>query len=644
MPVRLPQLLRLVLSLALVFATVVAGPKALSQDELAPLAEQAKTSFSAVTPEQVAEARQQLEQAVAEFERYLVPESRKSQGWQWYLEWEGLKQGLADPERPDFEALRLTLSRLRSGAEGTQLAPFRRVAEAIERFVDTVEITRARDQQQVVDQQVDLLLRYLERYGEDHSARARYEVERRLDLLTGLGQSPELVQGVERRFNLANIHIALGERMLGKVASRDVNRVEPVTDCILGTSIFGTGYTTGQVRISTLPSDNRAVLFVHLEGTTHSDTKGYNGPVVITSKGVTHFTARKRVDLEDSNFWNYPASVNARTRSQTCSVDKRGGGLGSRLVEAVGERQVAQKKPQADRIAGQHAEQRIARNLDEEMLPKLQDARYEYLEQFKKPFSQRNADPEFVHFSSTDRSIEVRVLQSGRGLLGADTPAPAFSSADVSLRLHETGVANVVSALLGGATVSQRARDADVKISVTLPKWLDEALDRRNEKQQSGEAQEKESGEPQQEFKPWALTLRRGRPVTVEFKEGNLSLTLHAAQIETGDSSYRNWDISATYAPTIDAGGLHLTRQGDIEVIPSRFDPAEGGRLTGREIGERSNLAKELNRQAENGRGLKREIHIDPIDLGEGEDYVGTLQFVKAVAESGWLSLEMLLP
>ncbi len=641
MPVRSSFLLS---SLVLVSLMLFRGEVASGESDLVPLAEQAKSSFTPVTPEQVAEARRQLEQVVADFEQFLAPESRKSEGWQRYLEWKGLKQGLASEERPDFEAMRVTLSRLRSGAEGTELPPFRRVAQAIERYVDRVEITRARDQQQVAAQQIDLLLRYVDRYSQDHSARARYEIERRLDLLTGLGQSAELVAAVERQFNHANVHVSVSEGMLGKIVSRDVNRTEPVTDCILGTSIRGMGHTIGHVDISTISSPNRAVLFVHLEGVTHSDTKGYNGPVVITSKGVTHFTARKRIDLEDANFWNYPAQVDANTTTRTCSVKKQGGGLGSRLVEAIGERRVAEKKPQADRIAGDHAEDRIARNLDDEMLPKLQDARYEYLHQFRKPFEQRNADPEFIHFSSTDSSVELAMLQTGRGLLGADTPPPAFGGDDVSLRLHETGVANVVAALLGGATVSQKARDADVKVSVTLPKWLDKALDRRNEKQASGEAQETESGEPEQEFKPWALTLRRGRPVSVEFKEGNVKLTLHAYRIEAGDSVYGNWDISATYAPTIVDGGLHLTRQGDIEVIPSRFDPTEGGRLTNREIGERANLAKELNRQAENGRGLKREIHVDPIEVGEGEDYVGMLNFTQVVTDAGWLSLELLLP
>jgi transposase-like protein len=631
---------------ALVLTLAIAMPAAISQQsDLAQLAEQAKTGFTPITPEQAQQARAELDQQIASFERYLVPGSRKSEGWKRYLEWQKMTDGLADPQRPDFDALRTTLVRLRSGATGTDLAPFRRLATAIENYVDRAEITRVSNQQEIVGQQIDLVQRYLDRYRQDHSARARYEIERRLDLLTGLGQSAEYVAAVEREFNRANIEIGVSEAMLAKVASDEVNKIEPVTDCILGTSIHGMGHTTGNVTVSTMPSDNRAVVFLHINGVTHSDTKGYNGPVVITSRGVTHFTVNKRVDLEDSNFWNYPAQVDAHTRTQTCSVKKQGGGLGSRLIEGIAERQVAEKKPRADAIAGQHAEERIARNVEKEFLPKLQDARYEYQEQFKRPFSQRNADPKFVHFSSTDRAVEIRMLQAGRGLLGADTSAPALDPThDVSLRLHETGVANVVAALVGGATISQAAREADVKTSVQLPDWLDEALERRNEKQQSGEAEAEESGSDQQEFKPWAITLRRGRPATVEFQGGTVKLILHATAIEAGDSVYRNWDIAATYTPTIDNGHLVLSREGDIEVVPTRFDQAEGGRLTSREIGERANLTKELNRQAENGRGLKREMRIDPIEVGEGADAVGTLQFSQVASDAGWLSLELLLP
>src|SRR5690606_41048257 len=104
-------------SLGLVGTLLFSGRGRVAQDDLVPLADQAKSSFTPITPEQVAEARQQLEQVVADFERFLVPGSRKSNGWQSYLEWEGLKQALANEDRPDFEAMRVTLSRLGLGRE-----------------------------------------------------------------------------------------------------------------------------------------------------------------------------------------------------------------------------------------------------------------------------------------------------------------------------------------------------------------------------------------------------------------------------------------------------------------------------------------------------------------------------------------------
>lgn len=604
------------------------------------LIDQAKTRFEPISPEQVELARNELAQAAQALEDLLIPGSQRGEAWKRYLRWQGVQESLSEPDKPNLAALNETLGRLNAGADGVQLAEFRRVAEAIDRYVDLAAVARSRDQQKFVSAQLDLLSKYLERYQQAPSTRARFEIERRLDFFTGIGQAKELITALRNHFNHPNIRAEISEQFLNSIAGKPVDDVASVRDCILGTAIRGTGRTVGTVRVETVPNTRRAAVVLHLDGVTYSETKGYKDPVVIRSSGTTPFTATKRIELEDANFWNYPARVNASTSTVTRSVSKQGGGFGAKFVEKIGKKKVAEKKPRANFIAARHAEDRIAENLDEELLPKLQDARYEYENQFKKPFADRNATPRSIAFSSTRDALHFDMLQAGDGELGADNSPPAFPSGHaVTVRVHETGAANVAATILGGATLSQKTKAGKPKLNVELPKKLREAIDTARE-----EADTEPAEDDSREFKPWSIVFRRLRPVTLQFSDNKVQLRLHAVRISVAEENYDGWDIVVNYGMHVQNGGLTLIRDGDIEVIPTSFDPAEDKGLSSRQVGTRGVLAKELNRQADAGRGFPEEIEIPMIDLPEKIAEHGPLMLENAASEAGWLSLGWVAP
>lgn len=609
-------------------------------EQTAALIEQAKTSYEPVTPDEVEAARDELAEAAQQLEKLLIPGSRRGEAWKRYLRWEGVQQSLSEPLNPTLAALNETLGRLNAGANGVQLPEFRRVAVAIDQYVDLASVARSRDQQKFVSMQLDLLNKYLDRYQQQPSARARFEIERRLGFFSGIGRATELTTALRNHFNHPNVRAEISEQFLNSIASKPVDKVSEVRDCILGTTIRGTGRTVGSVRVETVPNTRRAAVLLHLDGVTYSETKGYKDPVVIRSSGTTPFTATKRIELDDANFWNYPARVNASTSTVTRSVRKQDGGFGSKFIEKIGEKKVAEKKPRSNFIAARHAEDRIADNLDDELLPKLQDARYEYQNQFKKPFADRNATPRSVSFSSTSQALNFDMLQAGDGELGADTAPPAFPSGHaVAVRVHETGAANVAAAILGGATLSQKTKEGKPKLNVELPKKLREAIDKARE-----EADAEPTEDDGREFKPWSIVFRRLRPVTVEFADSMVKLRLHAARINVAEEKYDGWDIVVNYGMHVQNGGLTLVRDGEIEVIPTSFDPVEDKGLSSRQVGTRGVLAKELNRQADAGRGFPEEIEIPMIDLPEKIAEHGPMMLQDAASESGWLSLGWIAP
>lgn len=624
-------------------ALLPAGETLAISEQLSAAIEKAKAEYRPVTAEEAAAARESLATTVANFEKYLVPGSRRGEAWKSYLEWNNVQKALANTgttSAEELNGLRRTSDRFRSGATGLEQSQFRHVAAAIEKFVEIESVARAKDQQKFIEQQLDVLPKYIDRYEADGSTRARFEIERRMEFFAGIGRAPELVAALRNEFNHPNLKAQLSENFLTRIVNKPVDDIGPVTDCILGTSIRGTGHTTGSVSIETVPNDTRAEVVIRLNGVTCSETKGYNDPVVIRSSGTTPFNATKRVAFEDEEFWNYPARVSATTSTKTRSVQKQGGGLGSAIIARIGERQVEEKKPQANYIAARHAEDRIAKKLEDELLPKLQDARYEYEQAFKKPLADRNAEPRMIAFSSTDNSLHFELLQAGRGELAADSAPGEFPDGhDLEVNLHETGAANLASAILAGATLSQKTKEGRPKLDVELPrqlrKWIDEA-------REEADAEPKE--DDSREFKPWALTFRRHRPVTIDFRDQKVVIRIHAAKIQVAAEPYAGWDIVVTYGMHVQNGGLTLVRDGEIEVIPTAFDPADGGGLNSKQVGTRGVLAKELNRQADAGRGFPEEIEIPMIDLPENIVEHGPLMLENATSDGGWLSLGWLLP
>ena len=141
------------------------------------------------------------------------------------------------------------------------------------------------------------------------------------------------------------------------------------------------------------------------------------------------------------------------------------------------------------------------------------------------------------------------------------------------------------------------------------------------------------------EYRPWSIPLRQSRPISVESSGGQVSVSVHAAQLVSGDDKFNNWDLIAEYDLQPKDGGLELTRDGDIEVLPTAFDPTSGRRLSSRQVAVRSNLNKVINELADQGDGFPESISMPELKpTGDLAD-VGTLRLQHVASADGWLTL-----
>src|SRR3990170_5373497 len=96
--------------------------------------------------------------------------------------------------------------------------------------------------------------------------------------------------------------------MLDAGMHQPIDRVDPLTDVILGTRITGTTHLTGALRVQPIPCTDRALLVSVLAGTASSDTVGRNGPALIYSDGLTNIRAVKPMQLDGQGIRSLPAS------------------------------------------------------------------------------------------------------------------------------------------------------------------------------------------------------------------------------------------------------------------------------------------------------------------------------------------------
>ena len=262
---------RLVLAILI---TLAAGARAA---DYSALATDAGASFTPLSEEDFAIAKSRLAERAGAVERLVDPASANGAAWLDYLRWQGVRAQLGDGARPDFEAANATLRRLSSGADGLERPSLQAFAAALEDYVGVARFALAPTDRQTrsYTAAANGVAQLLESGVDD--ARSSFQAERRLALLAGIettGNGSELLGAIRAEYGAPNLLIETATPLLDRLVTRSVDDCAPVTDCILGVRINGTGATTGRLRVRSLPDAGHARLLFVLSGTTHSRTVG----------------------------------------------------------------------------------------------------------------------------------------------------------------------------------------------------------------------------------------------------------------------------------------------------------------------------------------------------------------------------------
>ena len=365
-------------------------------DDLARLAWSARADHTPITPAQMEALRAELRNHVKVLEAALA-RFGVAGGWREYLALGLLQPHLVEGYQPTSKSLAdldEVLRRFRSNQLGLERPEFTNVAEAIARYrgMATWELAgRGRDGRQVYEKFLTDLQRLLKRHRERPSVETIRQIARGAGMIASLGQSPEFVDALRQAYAQPNIFAEVSGNFVTRAPRRPIDRITPVRDCILGTSIFGTAHTLGAVHYVLEDSPDSVQMAIYLTGEAHSNTQGFHKPVRIHTTGYTNYSASTRATLSDATFVASPATAAADTHTRIHSIQKTGGQFAHRLVEKIAWKRAGQQKRQSELISASHTRERVRREFEETVARDLAAARLRYEEKVHLPLVRRGA-------------------------------------------------------------------------------------------------------------------------------------------------------------------------------------------------------------------------------------------------------------
>ncbi len=581
-------------------------------DHLLEVATTSREAFDPVTEGALVEAGNQLRAAAETLERRLARDGATGEGWAKFLRLGELRDQIRQPEI-DLDALEAAYRRLSAGHYGLNHVWFAEVRDALLRYIQVARAIQTPELDKAYVQYVDSLADYLRRYVEQPTAERAVQIGEAIGWLESIGQAPELIEAVREQLARPNFFVAASGRLVGGGVEGPVDETAPVREVILGTDIHGTGHSVGQVSLSLVPNENHAIFDITYLGTTRTRNTGYNGPVVIHSRGKSDIGARKRVWMNERGLHSHPARAKAKTESTILDIQgrRRGG-----MVERTAWQRAREQQPQADAIASRRAAVRAERRMDGRVGPQLKEANDAIERRFRRPWTDHNVFPAKLRFSTGGDALRVVGLQAGPDQLAAlGSPPPVIDGADLAVSVHESAFTNAAQTMLSGLTL----HDAD--LSRMAERFL-------------GQVPEQLEAMPGEE--PWAIGFDRTLPVVVRFADGGLRVTLRARRFLEGDQPHPAMNVTAAYRIVHDESGFRAVREGDLEAVPPGWE--EGQRLGTRQQIVRTLLVRRF------GPMFEEEFRLEALELPEQWEELGALPVAQFDAADGWLTIAWKLP
>ena len=591
------------------------SPTPVQRTELGKQVRAAAKQFHDIAPSDVAAARNALQHAIVELDQFLATiDPSFAAGWKEYLRFDALVAEVWKAGDVDTAALFKLQRRYWGGFVGLEQPAFQNVAARLMAFTKLAEAAQNKTLEADYEKHLNQLADTIDAVaGKAPTPEQADAIAADLAWLEASGQATDIVEKLGARYSQPNLLVDVSETLVEESLGRSVDQTEPVVDCILGTSIRGSGRTIGQVSVELIPNTDQAQLQTQLHGVNYSRTVGTNRSALIYSRGQTTLHGTSTLFVSDQGLTTGPVQAQASVRNQITGFGSTRGGLLGNIVKKIAAKKAPKQQGQAQQIAAAHARTKLAGSMQRQIVELVGDANAEIENKFRKPLLRFGQYPAQLQYATTDDAIVIRARQTTRGRLAAPGSAPeAAVGSPISVRLHQSLITNSTQGMLAGRKFDQQ------RIQLLAESLL-------------GEVPERLQPKPGEE--PFSITFADTNPVSLSFADDSATFTIRGKAFTSGDKSYDGMNITGVYKLSSDGHGLKAVRQGDFDIVPPDFKRGSGQRLNTRQIVLKRILTEKF------GKAFPAEIVRDGTAVKDEQSDLGTMYVSSLRADGDWLVL-----
>ena len=363
-----------------------------------------------------------------------------------------------------------------------------------------------------------------------------------------------IANALNQQYRNSNIRLSVSEEFVNRLMPKDQVSTRPVQQRILGADTQGASKIQTNLQVDFLPDTSGWKIALNLDGNIQSNTRSSrSGATFYNSSNAKVQSVREiRIDPASLSINGQPANVQSQESLRKFSTNWDQMPIIGDMVRYVAKQEFNEKKPIAKRIS----QRMIAKQTDDEFNKQLQTNIDRAQDQFDKrligPLHSLDLQPMILDMQSTDSRLVARYRVAGVNQIAAFTPRPlAPTESLLSVQLHQSAINNLIAQAIPTDrdwTIRQLA-DKIAQILQQPPFAL-----------------------PEDTPEDVMIRFMDVHPMTIEFAEGRMWLTLRIASLEQPDRiQLKNFTVRTSYIPTVEGLRASLERDPLISVDGHRL-------------------------------------------------------------------------
>ncbi len=365
----------------------------------------------------------------------------------------------------------------------------------------------------------------------------------------GSPDAERVADSIETHYRNANIRIAISQAMLQRFVPEVPSQSVPVRTTMLGSRVRGTSHIQSDLKVSLTPQPDRWSIQLQTIGQVHTNTTGDRGPVAVRTQGNATFVATTPLEVTPQGITvgQSVASVQGQTTLRGIQTDYDGWPLVGSLVRSAAARRFDSMSSKSTQISNHKIALEIETNVSDQLKQRIDTAKDQLTSAIIGPVNRLRLDPIITDMETTNERLIARYRLAENGQLAAFTPRPrAFNNSLLSVQVHQSAINNTLEQLAPSdqplpirsaiANAIGTFYDGDVVIPDDIPEDV-------------------------------TIQFAPSRPISVEFKDDSMWVTLRIVRLQRGDKlNLTKFIVQAVYIPVVDDTTASLVRDGHLRI------------------------------------------------------------------------------